>query len=144
MLYNYLTSKRHLSDSVQGGKSLVVRRKTARNTYTRSGLEHIQTTPLEAFIMTKLVIYFDSDHIRRDFLTDISELIFWQDNQRDDGRRGYEDTLRFAAPDLDDYDAEKPDSSDNRLTYREVSIAIDPSHPAHWLKSVPNRQTVQN
>jgi len=31
--------------------------------------------------MTKLVIYFDSDRIRRDFLVDISELIFWQDNQ---------------------------------------------------------------
>jgi len=95
--------------------------------------------------MTKLVIYFDSDRIRRDFLTDISELIFWQDNQRDeDDRRHYEDTVSFAVPDLDDYDAENPDSSDNCLTIREASIAIDPAHPAHWLKSVPNRQSVQN
>jgi len=91
--------------------------------------------------MTKLVIYFDSDRIRRDFLVDISELIFWQDNQRDDGRRGYEDTVSFAVPDLESYDAQNPDSIDNLLTYREASIAIDPSHPAHWLKSVPNRQT---
>ena len=92
--------------------------------------------------MTKLVVYFDSDCIRRDFLIDVSELIFWQDNQRDDGRRGYEDKVSFSVPDLDSYDSENPDSSDNRLTYREVSIAIDPSHPAHWLKSVPNRQSV--
>lgn len=93
--------------------------------------------------MTKLVIYFDSDHIRRDFLTDISELIFWQDSQRDeDERRHYEDKVSFSVPDLDDYDAENPDSSDNRLTYREASVAIDPSHPSHWLKSVPNHQNI--
>ena len=93
--------------------------------------------------MTKLVVYFDSDRIRRDFLIDVSELIFWQDNQRDqDDRRHYEDKVSFAVPDLESYDAENPDSIDNLLTYREASIAIDPSHPAHWLKSVPNRQSV--
>ena len=95
--------------------------------------------------MTKLVVYFDSDCIRRDFLIDVSELIFWQDNQRDqDDRRHYEDKVSFAVPDLEDYYAENPDSSDNHLTYREASIAIDPSHPAHWLKSVPHRLSVQN
>lgn len=93
--------------------------------------------------MTKLVIYFDSDRIRRDFLTDISELIFWNDRQRDDDdRRYYEDKVSFAVPDLEDCDSANPDSSDNRLTIREASIAIDPAHPSHWLKSVPNRQSV--
>jgi hypothetical protein len=93
--------------------------------------------------MTKLVIYFESDRIRRDFLVDISELIFWNDRQRDeDDRRNYEDKVSFAVPDLEGYDAEDPDSVDNQITYREASIAIDPSHPAHWLKSVPNRQII--
>jgi len=92
--------------------------------------------------MTKLLIYFESDQIRRDFLTDISELIFWNDSQRDeDDRRHYEDKVSFAVPDLEDYDAENPVSSANLLTYRAASIAIDTSHPANWLKSVPNRQT---
>ena len=92
--------------------------------------------------MTKLVVYFDSDCIRRDFLIDVSELTFWQDNQRDDGRRGYEDKVSFAVPDLQSYDAEHPDSPDNLLSHNEAYIAIDPSHPANWLKSVANRQSV--
>ncbi len=93
--------------------------------------------------MTKLVIYFDSDRIRRDFLVDISELIFWNDRQRDeDDRRDYEDKVSFAVPDLESYDAEHPDSPNNLLTHNEAYIAIDPSHPANWLKSVPNRQTI--
>jgi len=50
----------------------------------------------------KMVIYFDCNQTRLDFFEDISELIFWNDNQRDeDSQRHYKDKTTFAFPDLD-------------------------------------------
>jgi hypothetical protein len=88
--------------------------------------------------MKKLVIYFDSDSLRRDFTLDISGLIFWNDhNREEDSQRNYEDALTFAIPDLPSYDAVDPDSVANRLKYPQADIAIDKSHPAHWYSSNP-------
>ena len=87
--------------------------------------------------MKKLVLYFDSERLRRDFMEDISELIFWNDrNREEDSRRNYEDAMTFAIPDLPSFDVEDPDSTANRLKYREADIAIDPRHPAHFLASI--------
>jgi hypothetical protein len=86
--------------------------------------------------MKKLVIYFDSDRLRRDFMVDISELVFWNDrNREEDSRRNYEDAMTFAVPDLPSFDAEDPDAISNRLTYREADKAIDPRHVARFFTS---------
>ena len=87
--------------------------------------------------MTKLVLYFESEKIRRHFLEDISELIFWQDSQRCEPY-SYEDTVMYAVPDLESYDSRHPDSSVNRLSYQETSIAIDPRYSAYWVNSSSN------
>ena len=88
--------------------------------------------------MKKLVMYFDSDNLRRDFMRDISGLIFWNDQNKDeDDRRNYEDAITFAIPDLPSYDPEDPDSDVNRLMYRQADIAIDKTHPSHWHMSCP-------
>ena len=86
--------------------------------------------------MKKLVIYFDSEHLRRAFVRDISGLIFWNDDQKDEEDRcHYEDGMTFAIPDLPSFDAEDPDAIANHLTYREADKAIDPCHVAHFLAS---------
>jgi len=83
----------------------------------------------------KMVIYFDCNQTRLDFFEDISELIFWNDNQRDeDSQRHYKDKTTFAFPDLDSFDSSQPDAFGNRLNYSKAYIAIDPRHPAHWMK----------
>jgi hypothetical protein len=83
----------------------------------------------------KLEIRFDSARARRNFMVDILELICENDCELYKGdRRGYEDTVSFRVPDL-----AYPDNA-RQLTHEEALIAIDPSHPAHVWKSVPNRQ----
>lgn len=90
--------------------------------------------------MKKLVMYFDSDNQRRDFMRDISGLIFWNDQNKDeDDRRNYEDAITFAIPDLPSFDAKDPDSDANRLKYREADLAIDRSHIVHWHTPIATR-----
>jgi len=50
LLFSYIsfTGENRPNGPTQGGEHSQVRRKTARNPYTCSGLEHIQTTPIEA------------------------------------------------------------------------------------------------
>lgn len=94
--------------------------------------------------MKKLVIYFDSDRLRRDFMEDISELIFWNDrNREEDDRRNYQESLAFAVPDLPSFDAEDPDGIANRLTYKEADKAIDPCHVSHFLTSTTASRNCQ-
>jgi len=93
--------------------------------------------------MIKLVLYFDSHRTRNSFISDVSDLIFWQDNQRDqEDRCFYEDLMQFALPDIQGYDPQDPDSSANRLTYSQAAIAADPSNYVHLLESVPMHQSV--
>ena len=81
---------------------------------------------------TKMVIYFDCNQTRLDFFEDIGELIFWNDNQRDeDSRRNYKDKTSYAFPDLDSFDSSQPDAFDNRLNYSEAYLAIDPRYLAN-------------
>jgi hypothetical protein len=83
----------------------------------------------------KLEIRFNSARSRRNFLVDILELIYKNDCELYKGdRRNYEDTVSFVVPDL-----AFPDNC-RQLMHDEALIAIDPSHPAHVWKSVPNRQ----
>lgn len=83
----------------------------------------------------KMVIYFDCEKTRLDFFEDIGELIFWNDNQRDeDSQHHYDHKTSYAFPDLDSFDSSQPDASGNRLNYSKAYIAIDPRHPAHWMK----------
>jgi hypothetical protein len=82
----------------------------------------------------KMVIYFDCENTRRDFLNDIGELI-WLDKQREeDDQRNYADKTSYVFPELDSFDSSLPDALGNRLNYSQASIAIDPRHPVNQLK----------
>ncbi len=83
---------------------------------------------------TKMIIHFDCEQTRLDFLEDIGESIFWNDAQRDDdSHRHYEDTTSYAFPDLDSFDSSQPDAFWNYLNYSQACKAIDPRHPAHLI-----------
>jgi hypothetical protein len=73
----------------------------------------------------KMVIYFDCEQTRRDFLEDIGENVFWNDEQRDTAKqRRYDEATYYAFPDLESFDSSEPDAPHNRLNYSDAYLAI--------------------
>lgn len=69
---------------------------------------------------TSMIIHFDSEQTRAAFFEDIGELIFWNDNERDDDDRcDYKSKTSYAFPDLGAF--ADSDSSLGSLNYSMAS-----------------------
>jgi hypothetical protein len=131
-LYSACTDENRPDDLTQGGERSQVRRKTARNPYTRSGLEHISTYTLLGFksisnrfiLMTcQLTVFFDNPVTRKQFMRDVDSLILHHDHEcrEEQDRMNYEDTLSFYMP---DHDQDGEDPLKNPWSRKNFSVAL--------------------
>lgn len=78
---------------------------------------------------TSLIIHFDSEQTRAAFFEDIGELIFWNDNERDDDdKHNYKTNTSYVFPELETLSHSCSDSLCESLNYSTASIALHSTH----------------